>query len=370
MKSLMGRLGNEVRETIHHVTGLLDLVAEEPVSEGQLRYLERCRETVDRLLRAANDLAELERSEEVSVTSSPFNVVSAAGEIAELMGALATRKGLTFDYAVDGTIPACVIGDRKLLQDILRRVLDRAVRFTETGGIRLFVTSAEHGPGAVTVTFDIADTGPGIDDEALFSNLDSILSGIRLDGIGLMIVRDALAHLGGEMSVISNSDSGTTLRITMPAAIGAIDSTHMPVNRPGNTIASSQLKLLVAEDSEDSYLLFQSFVRAEGCQMTRAFNGAEAVQMAKSGVHNFIVMDVHMPLMDGYTATRLIREWETEQGRARLPILLISADDLATQTRIGASVGCSGYLPKPTTKAQVLTALSFYANPVGVPDLT
>ena len=121
--------------------------------------------------------------------------------------------------------------------------------------------------------------------------------------------------------------------------------------------------LLIAEDSDDSFFLLQAYVAKEGHQLTRALNGAQAVEMVKAGQYDFVVMDVKMPVMDGYTATRLIREWETEQGRARLPILLLSAEEAAVQMRTGAIAGCSGYLTKPATKAQVLTALQFYARP-------
>ena len=123
------------------------------------------------------------------------------------------------------------------------------------------------------------------------------------------------------------------------------------------------LSLLIAEDSDDSFFLLQAYVANEGHQLTRALNGAQAVELAKSGKFNFVVMDVKMPVMDGYTATRLIREWETEQGRPRLPILLLSAEEAAVQMRVGANAGCSGYLTKPATKTQVLTALDFYARP-------
>jgi CheY-like chemotaxis protein len=122
------------------------------------------------------------------------------------------------------------------------------------------------------------------------------------------------------------------------------------------------LRLLLAEDNDNSFRLFMSYVKAAGHTVSRVLNGAEAVEMAKHGDYDLIVMDVNMPRLDGYAATRLIREWETEQGRARLPILLLSADDLERQVRLGGAAGCSGHLTKPTTKAQVLAALNYYAH--------
>src|SRR5262249_31974482 len=115
--------------------------------------------------------------------------------------------------------------------------------------------------------------------------------------------------------------------------------------------------------SDESFLLIQAYTQSEGHQVLRALNGAEAVEMAKAVDYDFVVMDANMPVMDGYTATGLIREWETKTGRTRRPILILSADDSETQMRNGAAVGCSGYLTKPTTKAKVLTALAYYTSP-------
>jgi CheY-like chemotaxis protein len=126
--------------------------------------------------------------------------------------------------------------------------------------------------------------------------------------------------------------------------------------------AAVPLKLLVAEDSNDSFNLFQVYVRGEGHTVSRAFTGAEAVDMVKTNEYDLVMMDVDMPVMDGYTATRTIREWETRQGRTRIPIVLLSAESAQRQRRIGASIGCSGYLTKPAPREAVLRALSYFSS--------
>jgi CheY-like chemotaxis protein len=108
--------------------------------------------------------------------------------------------------------------------------------------------------------------------------------------------------------------------------------------------------------------VFQGYVGGEGHSLTRAYDGSEAIKLARSREYDLIVMDANMPVMGGYTATRAIREWESNTGRSeRVPILLFSSDDPLKQAKLGGAVGCSGYLAKPATKAELLRALKFFA---------
>ncbi len=358
MEPLLLRLGNEVRQSLHHMLGLIELTAEEPLSESQSRYLDRFREAADQLLRTASDLGELARPGEAAAAGCAFNAPEAIGEIVGLMGALAERKGLSFHWTADAGLPTRVLGEKYLLQDVLRRLLDNAIRFTAAGNIRLSATRSARADSTV-LTFEVSDTGAGMPQEVL-EDFDGDVSQPGSQGLSLRILRKRLADLNGAISITPNSPHGTTIRVDFPVtpAPGNPEDTAPAVNG----YALPPLRLLVAEDSDDSFLLFTSFVKSECHVVSRALNGAEAVDMAKRGGYDFIVMDVNMPRMDGYTATRLIREWETEQGRARLPILLLSADDLERQVRIGGAAGCSGYLTKPTSKAPVIAALNYFAR--------
>jgi CheY-like chemotaxis protein len=240
-----------------------------------------------------------------------------------------------------------VQGDGRLLQDLLRRAIESAMRTAPWGKIQMTAKAAGEQALAFEITATAADTPVS---EVEFAASDGLGA-----ALGLSIVRKRLGLLGGHLTT-AVEDGRATLLMTIPyhsASSGANEGAEV----------GAPLNLLIAEDSDDSYLLIEAYLANEGHQLSRALDGAQALEMAKSGNYDFIVMDVKMPVMDGYTATRLIREWETEQGRARLPILLLSAEEAARQMRIGATAGCSGYLTKPATKAQVLAALSYYARP-------
>ncbi len=349
METLLRRIGDEIRETLHQIMGLMELMTDEPLSERQSQYLARCRASADRLLSGANDLAELARVEFPSAEPSPFRVESTIEEIAGLMWLLANRRGAAFHWKLDANLPAMVHGNARLLQDLLRRTIETALRLAPEGEVQLAVKMAGEHALAFEITAEAAGSALSDPDFATADGLGSAL--------GLSIVRKRLGQLGGELTT-EVEDRRATLHMTIPYRCAAKPDTHS-----GDGSAKSPLNILIAEDSDDSYFLLEAYLATEGHRLTRALDGAQALEIAKSGSYDFIVMDIKMPVMDGYTATRLIREWETEQGRARLPILLLSAEEAARQMRIGANAGCSGYLTKPAAKAQVLAALNYYARP-------
>jgi len=348
METLLRRLGDEVRETLHQIMGLMELMTEEPLSERQSQYLSRCRASADQLLCDANDLAELAGVELPRAEPVPFHLSSTIEEIAGLMWLLASRRGAAFSWKLEGDLPTMVQGDARLLQDLLRRAIESAMRTAPWGKIQRTAKAAGEQALAFEITATAADPPLSAGEFAASDGLGSAL--------GLSIVRKRLGQLGGHLTTAVEGGRATLL-MTIPyhSANGSGATERAEIGAP--------LNLLIAEDSDDSYLLIEAYLANEGHKLSRALDGARALEMAKSGNYDFIVMDVKMPVMDGYTTTRLIREWETEQGRARLPILLLSADEAARQMRIGANAGCSGYLTKPATKAQVLAALSYYARP-------
>ncbi len=377
MESLVLTLGTEVRQGMHNMMGLIELAAGEPRPEQRSQYLSRAMEGADRLVRRVNDLAELGRPSTV-VDAEPFAVRDALAEVAELMGALAEQKGLTFDWTVDAAVRSCITADRLLLQDIAHRLIGNAIRFTETGGIRLVASMPHIAEEPPALVLEVTDSGPGIPSEVL-ARLRSPAEGhcwpgLGLPGLSLRLVQKRMGDLGGRMSISSyadghrearSPDGGTTVRVSLPVSL--MRPPASPLDATGKTavnrgLPTRPLKLLIAEDSDDSFLLFQVYTQEAGHGVTRAHDGVEAVELAKDGGHDLIVMDASMPGMDGYTATRLIREWETEEGRARRPIVMLSADDLEKQRRMGGSVGCSGYLSKPADKEQLLRALTYYSG--------
>jgi CheY-like chemotaxis protein len=352
----------DVRQALHHAMGLLALSSDEPLSGTQTEYLTRCRYSLDKLLRTANDLSELARPTPTP-PCSPVSVPDVVAGVADLMGTLAVRKGLRFDYSIDPNIPASLSGNQALLEETIQRLLDEAMGLVGRGAVTLKAYCCETNPARATVAFEVSLSAPGIPQEVLAELESARTTGAMCSqALGLQVLKKRMERLGGGLTAISTADLGTTLRITLPMAVAQDTANSSSGARP-DALTPKGMRLLVAEDSDECFTLFESYTQADGYTITRARNGAQAVEMVKCGDFDMAVMDVHMPELDGYSATRQIREWETEEGRARIPIVLLSADDLERQILIGTSVGCSGFVAKPATKSQILNALRFYAPP-------
>lgn len=185
------------------------------------------------------------------------------------------------------------------------------------------------------------------------------------------LLREALAGVSKALGVLAGSEHGRQLAVRWrecadqlllltEALVLQAPEDPMQAQAPAAP-ASRPLKVLIAEDTDFNFELFQSYLRDQPYEVLRARNGAQAVEMVRASQCDLVLMDGHMPVLDGYSATRQIREWEQQQGRGRIPIVLVSAEDVSSQMRLGSEAGCSGYLAKPITKAQLLTALKLYS---------
>jgi len=358
MQEILLRFATEVRHSLHCMLGCIELAVEEPLSEAQLSHLARCRAGGDRLLQISSDLWELSQSDPTPAAWSSFPLAAAILEVVDLERVFAERKGHVLDCIVPSEVELSFGSTREIVQDTIRRILDNAIRHTAAG--RILLTAEVRGVGEATALIvEVADSGTGMPETVLASvrsNDDTLLD----NGLSLAVVRFRVAKVNGEFSVVSSPAAGTVVRWTMPVRV--VNSDNCPGKARSMSDGPIPLKILVAEDSDDGYFVFQGYTSRAGHKLTRAFNGAEAVELAKTGNFNLIVMDATMPIMDGYVATHLIREWETATSRReRMPILLFSADDSRKQTSLGSAAGCSGYLAKPASKAEVLKALKFFS---------
>jgi CheY-like chemotaxis protein len=355
------RLATEIRETLHQILGSIELASEPSLSKAQADHLSRCCVSIDQLLRTANDISELALTEPYPYSPAPFRVAEVMGAVVELLGPRAARKGLELRCTVDPAVPRYVVADRRMVESVLYRIVDNSIKFTEAGGITLSAKSAVTGSESAAIHFEVLDTGLGIPSE-IEKGLTLPFESSQGRGLGLRVIMKRLAGIGGALNIVSSTSRGTVISMTVPVTITSYSSLAAADESAAGDQGAPALKLLVAEDSDDSFAVFQTYVQPEGHRVSRALNGREAVEMAKTGEFDIVVMDVNMPAMDGYAATRAIRDWETQAGRVRLPIVLLSADDANRQARIGASVGCSGYLTKPIPKRDLLRALRHYVG--------
>lgn len=358
MEPVVLRLTTEVRQALHSMLGFLELAVEEPLSEWQRHCLAQCRSSADGLMRSTADIAELSCTEPIPEAKSCFQIAAILAEVAEIEQVRAERKGLSFECRLSPASYTYIEAERGLIQDSLHRVVKNAVQFTAQGHIHVSADVTPEGAGNKLV-LEVADTGIGLPEHVL-AQVRSPQTELPAAGLSLAIVQQRMAQMNGEMSVVSGEGMGTMVRLDIPIHAVRCDQLSFTRTESGRI---SPLRLLVVEDSDDGYFVFDGYVRAEGYKLTRAHDGLQAFEMAQCGEFDMIVMDANMPVLDGYAATRMIREWESNTGRAeRVPILLFSADDLRRQAQLGGPSGCSGFLTKPASKSEVLRAVNYFAR--------
>jgi CheY-like chemotaxis protein len=347
---------------MHSILGFLELVSEGVLNTAQRQQIEACRVAVDRHFRGIEDariILGLTPDEKPIVT--PFSPADLFGRVSEAAGLIARRKRIGLFCKVEGSVPLMAAGDVEHIGHAFLRIVEAVVNTIGGGDVHLNLRSLSSPLGS-NLSFEIlapSATIPAVLMHAL--EVDDFEFNRSLPGseaLGLAAARSLVIALGGRIQNSPISSSGVRITVilpvsSMPVAVKAV--------QPGSE--RSPLRILVAEDSEDSFFLFQAYLKDEPHIVSRAVNGAEAVDLATAETFDLVFMDIRMPVMDGYDATRRIREWETGKNRARMPIVVLSAEDLRAQRRQGALAGCSGHLLKPLRKEDLLEAIRVYSLP-------
>jgi CheY-like chemotaxis protein/anti-sigma regulatory factor (Ser/Thr protein kinase) len=335
-----------------------------------------------RLVALINDFLDFSRIEAgaVRVERAPLNIRETVGDAAATFRESAARKGITLGVEVDPAMPGWVLGDPLRIQQVLVNLLSNALKFTTIGCVSVSVKVSATSAGD-KLRFEVSDTGPGIrleDQDKIFAQfvqLPNQSNGQRGTGLGLTICRDLVELMGGEIGVDSREGGGSTFHFSLP--LEAVE----PVAYPGaaqNELADPQalaqfpagetIRILLAEDTEDNRLLIEHYLRDQPVKLRVALNGQEALDTVQQGEQfDLILMDIDMPVMDGYTATKRIRAWQQSQNTST-PIIALSADAMREAVRASLEAGCVAHVPKPVDRETLLKTIRRYARVPGVPS--
>lgn len=302
------------------------------------------------------DFAALEEGQ-YRLECEPFRLGDAARAAADVIADAATAKGLALTVTVADDADGAVLGDALRVRKILTNLIENAVKFTDEGGVTVTVARDDAG-----VIVDVADTGPGVPRdlaEAVFDPFRQADIGVTRAhgglGLGLTVATRLAALMGGGVTLArlgapSPSRPGACFRVRLPLPAAHGDELSRPANDEGR-----RLDILVVDDNETNRKLMELLLGGLGHQVTMAADGAEAVRAARKRNFDLILMDLHMPRMDGFEATRAIRALEAAVSRA--PIVALTADSRADVARHIRDAGMTGLLTKPVNSEQLKTAL-------------
>ncbi len=375
----LANMSHEIRTPLNVILGMADMLLRPDEQErlDRTRALEMIREAGAALRGLLGDLLDLSRGEagQLSLAAVPFCLREVLDGVVGRSAGQAREKGLPLTATLAPDVPDRLVGDAGRLGQVVGNLVGNAMKFTPAGRIDVRVdlppdqAGRETEPGTVRLRFSVRDTGIGIpvaQQKRIFENFRQAdgRDGWELGGagLGLAICRQLVGLMGGRIQVSSRPGQGSefsfTARFALPEASGAGVVSPMAAAAAPAPDDTPPLDILLAEDSNLSAEMIQAFLGPRGHRITRASNGREALDALAIGHFDLVLMDIRMPVMDGLTATRAIREGRVPDCDPSLPILALTAHGAERDRERILAAGATGYLAKPVSLDQLLEALA------------
>jgi CheY-like chemotaxis protein len=293
----------------------------------------------------------------LSLERTPFRLETLVRDTLAVISPLASAKNLEMRTALQADLPPALIGDPQRLRQVLLNLLSNAVKFTASGSITVGVSACQRNADSAELQFTVQDTGIGIPREVQqtifepFTQADS--STTRRyggTGLGLTICRRLIALMDGKLELESEPGRGSTFRFTANLSIGTPSAAPAAPHRDRLPRSSRNLRILLAEDNAINQKVAVRLLQQMGHQVDVALDGRQAVAAVQRSEYDMVLMDCQMPEMDGYAATRAIRELEC--GR-NIPIIAITANAMAEDRQRCLEAGMDAYLAKPISPDQL-----------------
>ena len=358
----LANMSHEIRTPMNAIIGLSHLLGRSrPITDQQKRYLDTLSRSSESLLMLINDLLDIAKIEAsgIEIETIPFRLDLILTEIADMMSAKAEEAGLTLRLDLDHIRGMSFLGDPTRLRQIVTNLCSNAIKFTRTGGVVINVISSGMDNGVEQLSVSVTDTGIGIAPEQLdkifakFTQADNTVSRqFGGTGLGLAISKTLAELMGGELTVTSQTGEGSTFTLSLVLPVAKVADTAAPETAAEPAApARNKGRVLLVEDYEPNVLVARTLLEDFGYDVDVAGNGQIAVEKAAKGGYDAILMDVQMPVMDGYTATRTIRS--NEGGKTEVPIIGVTAHALAGTREKCLRAGMTDFISKPFVPADL-----------------
>jgi len=373
----LANMSHEIRTPMNAIIGFSEVLADGSLTSEQKDYVEIIKDSALSLLATVNDILDISKIEagKLDVEITQCRLDRLLNSIESMMRPQAEEKSLEFQVATSNSLPVLIKTDSLRLRQCLVNLVNNAIKFTDRGHVYINANLQEDN-GKAHIRFDIEDTGVGIaadDHQAIFESFVQAGAGATSfggTGLGLSITRDLTKLLGGSLNLTSEIGQGSVFSLVIPAGDDVtlehvLEATKAADIEPFEQIDLNDIRfsgrVLVAEDTLTNQMLVKLLLQRIGFDVTVVKDGGEAVKKAEREEFDLIFMDIHMPNMNGYEATRTLRK----KGIAT-PIVALTANAMKGDDRKCLAAGCNDYLPKPIDRKWLLCVVQKYLDPVNI----
>ncbi|KYC40843.1 hypothetical protein WA1_24800 [Scytonema hofmannii PCC 7110] len=385
-KSLfLANMSHELRTPLNVILGFTQVMGRDrSLNAEQQENLKIIRRSGDHLLNLINDILDLSKIEagHTSIDTNNIDLVALLHSLRSMFQQKAVAKGIQFNFDIDPILPQYITTDPSKLRQILINLLSNAIKFTKQGNVTLCVkVNEEEGTSnfqelknvtsAVSLLFEVKDTGIGIpakDMDLIFNAFVQAEAGkgaTEGTGLGLTISRNLAGLMGGNITVSSTVGQGTTFQFTLPVRLAtSTDMQPEQINRQviGLVPGQPQYRILVVDDQPENRLLLVKLLTNLGLDVQEATNGQEAIALWHVWHPHIIWMDIRMPVLNGYKATKWIREQENAAKNQNQPskIIALTAHASESDRNLALDAGCDDYISKPFQEETLFNMMAKY----------